>query len=158
MEKVRVGIIGAGRIGRVHSKSLTNNVPEAELVAISDKFVEYKNLGAFNVNNNATTHPYVEFTNQYDGFTAAHTFTSTDNEPLLIGCFDKIEGDGDAFTIVNMSEVSANKTITATFKIADTSKTVTAYPRGIATVLTPNGNGVFSLSLPCGEGVFVTIE
>ncbi len=40
MEKVRVGIIGAGRIGRVHSKSLTNNVPEAELVAISDKFVE----------------------------------------------------------------------------------------------------------------------
>ena len=40
MEKVRVGIIGAGRIGRVHSKSLTNNIPEAELVAISDKFVE----------------------------------------------------------------------------------------------------------------------
>jgi len=129
-----------------------------EMNLISDKFVEYKNLGAFNVNNNATTYPYAEFTNQYDGFTAAHTFTATDNSPLLIGCFERIEGDGDAFTIVNMTEFSANKTISATFKIADTSKTVTAYPRGIETVLTPDASGVYTLSLPCGEGIFVTIE
>lgn len=40
MNKVRIGIIGAGRIGRVHSQSLSLNIPEAEVAAISDPFVE----------------------------------------------------------------------------------------------------------------------
>ncbi len=36
MEKIRVGIIGAGRIGRVHAANLTYRMPEADLVAVSD--------------------------------------------------------------------------------------------------------------------------
>lgn len=40
MEKIRVGIIGAGRIGRVHSESLCQRIPEADVVAIADKFVD----------------------------------------------------------------------------------------------------------------------
>ncbi len=36
MEKIRVGIIGAGRIGRVHATNLTYRIPEADLVAVSD--------------------------------------------------------------------------------------------------------------------------
>ena len=39
MKKIKVGIIGAGRIGRVHAESITYHVPEAELVKISDPFI-----------------------------------------------------------------------------------------------------------------------
>jgi len=35
-KKLRVGIIGAGRIGRVHAESLAFRLPEAEIVAITD--------------------------------------------------------------------------------------------------------------------------
>lgn len=37
---VRIGLIGAGRIGRVHAEHLANRIPEANLVAVSDIFVE----------------------------------------------------------------------------------------------------------------------
>lgn len=40
MEKIRVGIIGAGRIGQVHAKSITYHIPQAQLVAISDIYEE----------------------------------------------------------------------------------------------------------------------
>jgi myo-inositol 2-dehydrogenase / D-chiro-inositol 1-dehydrogenase len=35
-KKLRVGILGAGRIGRVHAESLAFRLPEAEIVAITD--------------------------------------------------------------------------------------------------------------------------
>ena len=37
---INVGLIGAGRIGRVHAEHLVYRVPDANLVAISDIFVE----------------------------------------------------------------------------------------------------------------------
>ncbi len=37
---IRIGLIGAGRIGRVHAENLAYRIPEANLVAISDIFVE----------------------------------------------------------------------------------------------------------------------
>ena len=37
MEKLRISLIGAGRVGKVHALSLKNNIPEAELVAVVDK-------------------------------------------------------------------------------------------------------------------------
>ncbi len=36
MEKINIGVIGAGRIGRLHAENLHFRIPEAELVAISD--------------------------------------------------------------------------------------------------------------------------
>jgi len=40
MEKIRVGLIGAGRIGRLHAENLAYRIPEADLVAVSDIFAE----------------------------------------------------------------------------------------------------------------------
>jgi len=39
VNKINVGVIGAGRIGRVHAENLAYRIPEANLVAISDVFV-----------------------------------------------------------------------------------------------------------------------
>ena len=36
----KVGLVGAGRIGRVHAENLAYRIPEAKLVAVSDVFVE----------------------------------------------------------------------------------------------------------------------
>ncbi len=47
MNKINVGVIGAGRIGRVHAQNLAYRIPEANLVAISDVIVEAaQKLGA----------------------------------------------------------------------------------------------------------------
>lgn len=40
MKMVKIGIIGAGRIGKVHAQSITNNVPNATVAAISDVYLE----------------------------------------------------------------------------------------------------------------------
>ena len=36
MNKLRIGIIGAGRIGTVHARSITYHIPQAEVVCVSD--------------------------------------------------------------------------------------------------------------------------
>ena len=46
MEKLKVGIIGAGRIGQVHAKSITYHIPQAEIVAISDIYVDGAKKGS----------------------------------------------------------------------------------------------------------------
>jgi myo-inositol 2-dehydrogenase/D-chiro-inositol 1-dehydrogenase len=38
--QVNVGVIGAGRIGRVHAENLAYRIPEANVVAVADVFVE----------------------------------------------------------------------------------------------------------------------
>lgn len=39
MKKVKVGLIGAGRIGRLHGTNLVHSVPEADLAAIADPYL-----------------------------------------------------------------------------------------------------------------------
>ena len=39
MKKIKVGIIGAGRIGKVHAESITFNIPGAEVKIMVDKFM-----------------------------------------------------------------------------------------------------------------------
>ncbi|MCQ5128629.1 inositol 2-dehydrogenase [Butyricicoccus faecihominis] len=39
MEKVKIGVLGAGRIGRLHITNLVQAVPNAEVVAIADPFL-----------------------------------------------------------------------------------------------------------------------
>lgn len=39
-KKLKIGIIGAGRIGKLHAENIMNHVPQAELVAIADVFVD----------------------------------------------------------------------------------------------------------------------
>ena len=36
MNKLKIGIIGAGRIGNVHAESITYHIPEAEVLMVTD--------------------------------------------------------------------------------------------------------------------------
>ena len=38
MNKVRIGIVGAGRIGNVHAQSITYHIPQAEVVCVTDVY------------------------------------------------------------------------------------------------------------------------
>ncbi len=40
MDRIRVGLIGAGRIGRLHAEHLTNRLKGVELVSVSDIYLE----------------------------------------------------------------------------------------------------------------------
>ncbi len=37
-KKLRIGVIGAGRIGKLHANNLASRVPSAELAAVSDVY------------------------------------------------------------------------------------------------------------------------
>lgn len=39
MEKVKIGLLGCGRIGKLHGTNLVQSVPQAELVAVADPFM-----------------------------------------------------------------------------------------------------------------------
>lgn len=39
MKKVRIGLLGAGRIGKLHGENLAHSVPTAELYAVADPFM-----------------------------------------------------------------------------------------------------------------------
>ena len=65
-------------------------------------------------------------------------------------------GAATAFTIVNMSELEAIRTAHVKLKIAGS--TAVAWPRGERTVLIPDTDGFYYLTLASGEGVFVEVE
>ena len=37
---LRIGVVGAGQMGRYHIERLAGSVPDAEVVAVSDVFIE----------------------------------------------------------------------------------------------------------------------
>ena len=63
MKKLKVGIIGAGRIGQVHAKSITYHIPQAEIVAISDIYVDGEKKVAEELNIPAYYQDYHEILN-----------------------------------------------------------------------------------------------
>jgi myo-inositol 2-dehydrogenase / D-chiro-inositol 1-dehydrogenase len=58
MKKLKVGVIGAGRIGKVHIESLITRINETEVVAVADVNLEYAKIVAaqFNVENVSDNH------------------------------------------------------------------------------------------------------
>ena len=39
-KQCRIGIIGAGRIGRLHAENIKNHLPQYQLIAIADPFLD----------------------------------------------------------------------------------------------------------------------
>ena len=124
----------------------------AELKKLSATYMQYKNLGAFNVNSSPETTPYLEMDHPCIGFTAIREIQA--DAPLLVGCFEKKDGCGKAFTLVNMQDFADPKPVNV--KLA-ADGVLTIYRGGAPERLTPV-NGVYAVTLEQGDGVFVTID
>ena len=120
---------------------------------LSDVYVQYKNLGVFNVNSTPEATPYLEMYNPYKDFKAISEI-KCDN-PLLVGCFEKKDGDGSAFTLVNMQDFADPRTISAKLKINGNS--ITVYRDGVPTKHT-SCDGWYEFTLVQGDGIFVTVD
>lgn len=124
-----------------------------EMRRISDAFVRYQSLGAF-AHHGAEDAPYLRFSHPLDSFPTIRQIDCDD--PLLVGCFAAREGAGAAFTVVNMSELEAVKTVEVGLRLEGAR--VVAWPRGQRTVLAPDADGAYHLTLASGEGVLVEVE
>ena len=125
-----------------------------EILALSDDYVQYKNVGCFNLNCDKTKYAYAQFDNQYKDFKVIKEIKSDD--PLLVGCFEKKEGNGYAFTVVNMNSITKPAEANLTFTL-DGSYKVYVYQSGVKTELKADA-GVYSLKLENAEGAFIILE
>ena len=126
----------------------------SEITAFEDELCSYKHLGAFVYCTNLTNRHYLDMENPYKDFTAIKDVKS--NEAILFGCFEKDGKDGYAFTAVNMSNPETKKGTAFSFGTAESCR-VFLWQKGQKTELSPQ-NGIYTLFLENGEGVFVTLE
>ena len=90
---------------------------------------------------------------------------------VVIGYFEKNLGEGAAFMFSNASDFYCGEDYpseygvyyrdmdaTVSFKKKDSNVELTAYYLDSAYKLTPDEDGVYTLIIPNGEGIFVTIE
>ena len=64
-KKLRIGVIGAGRIGKLHANNLVNRVPNAELAAISEGLLKKNRICAgksLSIHGKAVWHGILELT------------------------------------------------------------------------------------------------
>jgi len=122
------------------------------LHALSDVYVTYKYAGAFNVNSDPEKTPYLEMYNPYKDFKTISEIKC--DSPLLVGCFEKKEGKGSAFTLVNMQDMMYPKTISVKAKI---SGNVTMYRDGVPTKCSSSDDW-YEFTLVQGDGIFVTVD
>ncbi|MBE6652441.1 MAG: hypothetical protein E7610_03365 [Ruminococcaceae bacterium] len=128
-----------------------------EIMALSDDYMQYKNLGAFNMNCSKGMYRYARFDNQYTDFDILKEIKSDD--ALLFGCFEKEEGEGYAFSVVNLIDgVDRDRSEPATLTFTlEGEHTVSAWIKGEKVTLTPV-NGAYTLQLDVAEGAFVIID
>ncbi len=122
-----------------------------EIRSLSDTYCRYRNLGAFTHNCTEKT-PYLKMSSECKDFKSIPSITCAD--PLLIGCFAAKNGNGTAFTLVNMADLGTARSTLAKLKVPGT---VTIYRRGIPHQSIADANDYHSFPLETGEGIFVTI-
>ena len=124
------------------------------LKKITDLYLSFENVGAFAIGYDEEKTPYLYLKNPYDVNDFGVISDIETNTPLLIGCFEKKDGKGKAFTIVNQQDWSDPLDSVIKMKIEGR---VTVYYDGEPTVMTKN-NGVYEFNIAQGDGVFVTVE
>lgn len=121
-----------------------------EIRELSDTFIQYKYLGTYTVK---ATQQWQKMTNEYTDFATIHDIESDD--ALLIGCFNKKEGNGTAFTIVNLADFQKGNSTTAKITLGSPTAKATVYRGGKAA---ETYTGTINLTLENGEGLFITVE
>ena len=126
-----------------------------EIAAMEDAFLSYRNLGAF-THKGEEAGEFARFANQYRDFAVLEEIRS--ETPLLIGAFAAKNGEGYAFTAVNLTDPGEEALpIDASFRLSAGYEAV-LWQKGVCTVLTPDADGFVPVKLDCGEGVFVEVR
>lgn len=139
----------------------------AELKKLMSVYDRYENIGAYSVNaeeddnvlymkNPCNDFGVIEEVNDELNIT-----TFDYSPPYLIGCFKEKNGNGKAFTLVNMealTDIPYGTEIRLPVKLKINGNKVTCYKNGEPTVMQPDADGYYSFSMPNGECVFVTVE
>ncbi len=96
--------------------------------------------------------------------------TASESSTVIIGYFEKNIGNGTAFMISNATDfacgedydgkiyLNEGQDAKVTFKLKNPNAELTAYIKDTAYKIYPDKNGVYSLSIPNGEGIFVTVD
>lgn len=123
----------------------------------------YDYAGAYFKNTSSKdTFTYIE--SVYPGFDDVITdfkVQSGNKSPYLIGCFDKKDSDGKAFTVVNISEldyVPYEETAAELVKLKINGNNITFYRDGVAEHLVPDADGYYELDIGNGCAWFVTVD
>ena len=79
------------------------------------------------------------------------------NVGIAVGYFEETDANGEAFMLMNASEVSEGITAEVSFKLPYDKK-VTVYMNSAAASLKPDQNGVYTVSIAPGMGAFITAK
>lgn len=125
-----------------------------ELRRFEEVYLNYDNLGVMNHNSSPAATPWLELDTPYRNFETIAEIKC--DAPLLIGCFEAKDKSSSVFTVVNYNDLSKPAAAKILLKINGT--VVTAYIDGYPTVLAPNNDGYYGITLDSGRDVFITVE
>ncbi len=123
----------------------------SDAVLIGEKHIARKNLATYEGNLDASHLKQESLTE----------LAVDKKHAMLVGHFEKNVGEGEAFLFVGLNNFrfpNDNQLATATFKTVDPDATVIAYVGGMATKLTPDENGVYTVDVVNADAVFVTVD
>lgn len=136
----------------------------AEISAIGSIIEKnYDYAGAY-FKNALASDAFAHIESSYDGFNDVITDFKVEEgnrSPYLIGCFDKKGSDGNAFTIVNISEldyVPYEETASEPVKLKINGTDITFYRDGVVEHVEPDADGYYELDIGNGCAWFVTVD
>lgn len=132
-----------------------------EIASIAELYRSYEQKGAYTLNVKSSEN-WLYLEDQYDFSYVIEDIKDTSKKiPYLVGCFDKKDGDGNAFILMSMDAIDSvdyNETEISYVKAKINGNKVTAYLNGEPQVLTPDADGYYSLATGNGICLFVTVE
>ena len=135
-----------------------------EILKIYDVLKNYDNVGAYTYYKREDQY-YAEF-DEYKDFNVIEdikdlNYDTFGNSSYLVGCFDEKEGDGKAFIFMNLeipNSVDYEKDWCFPVSLKINGDNVTFYKGGEPIELEPDEEGYYTIKVPNGECLFVTVE
>ena len=134
----------------------------AELLKIAEMCEQYENVGAYTINQKNEIDYFSELSNPYDFSDVITEFESLIyKDTYLVGCFDKKDGDGHAFMLVDiepLDDIPYDKSIGFPVKIKINGEDVKFYRDGELKDVKKDDDGYYILSTGNGYCWFVTVD
>lgn len=123
-----------------------------ELSVISQIYATYayQNTSAYKTNDSPA------YLNNVNSFSSQTMSILNSNTSLLIGSFEKENGEHKAYMLTNAGEPSEKQSATVTFSIPDTTN-ITIYNDGICEDM-QSQNGIYTITIKPCSGTFITIK